>query len=73
MQKLDQRKTCTPRDASLVSGNCDLQLNKEETLSVAGSKTSSNNPEVNLLQHAGGLTAAVYVMSMEGCPLIPCK
>ena len=71
MQKLDQRNTCTPQDASLVLGNCDLQLNREETLSVAGSKTSSNNPEVNLLQHAGGLIAAVHVM--EGCPLMPCK
>ncbi len=71
MQKLDQRNTYTPRDASLVSGSCDLQLNREETLSVVDSKTSSNNPEVNLLQHAGGLTAIVYVM--EGCPLMPCK
>lgn len=73
MQKLDQRNTCTPRDASLVPGNCDLQLNREETLSVAGSKTSSNNPEVNLLQHAGGLKAAVYVISIDGNPLMPCK
>ena len=73
MQKLDERNTCTPRDASLVSGNCDLQLNREETLSVAGLKTSSNNPEVNLLQHAGGLTAAVYVISVDGKPLMPCK
>lgn len=62
MQKLDERNTYTPRNASLVPGNCDLQLNKEETLSVAGSKTSSNNPEVNLLQHAGGLTA-IYACS----------
>ena len=73
MQKLDERNTYTPRNASLVPGNCDLQLNKEETLSVAGSKTSSNNPEVNLLQHAGGLTAAVYVISIDGIPLMPCK
>ena len=73
MQKLDQRNTYTPQDASLVLGNCDLQLNREETLSVAGSKTSSNNPEVNLLQHAGGLTAAVHVISVDGKPLMPCK
>ena len=73
MQKLVERNTYTPGDASLVSGNCDLQLNREETLSVADSKTSSNNPEVNLLQHAGGLTAIVHVISVGGKPLMPCK
>jgi len=73
MQTLKQRtKRNTPRNASQVSGNCDLQLNKEEILSVADLKTCSNIPEVNLLQHAGGLKDVVYVISIEGKPLMPC-
>ena len=47
MQKLDERDTYTPMDAPLVRSNCDLPLNREETLSVSSLKTSSNNPEVD--------------------------
>lgn len=47
MQKLVGRDTYTPTDAPLVRGNCDLSLNREKTLSVAGLKTPSNNPEVD--------------------------
>lgn len=73
MQKLKQRtERNTPRNASQVSGNCDLQLNKEETLSVASLKTCSNNPEVNQSQHTARLKAIVYVISIEGKPLMPC-
>jgi hypothetical protein len=64
MQKLKQRKTYTPTNAPQVCSNCDLSLNKEETLSVAGSKTCFNNPEVDLPQHTGGLKAIVYVKSI---------
>ena len=53
-------------------GNCDLQLNKEETLSVANLKTCFNNPEVNLPQHTEGLKDVVYVISLEGKKLMPC-
>jgi hypothetical protein len=50
-----------------------LQLNKEETLSVASLKTCSNNLEVDQSQHAGRLKAVVYVLSITGNPLMPCK
>ena len=63
----------TPTDAPQVRGNCDLQLNREETLSVADSKTSLNNPEVDLSQHTGRLNVVVYVLSVDGLPLMPCK
>ena len=61
-------------NTSLVRGNCDLQLNKVERLSVADSKTSDNNLEVNLRQPTDGLKAKslVFVMSVEGNPLMPC-
>jgi len=49
VQKLDGRDTYTPTDAPLVRSNCDLLLNREETLSVAGLKTPSNNSEVDYL------------------------
>ncbi len=47
MQKLVGRDTYTPTDTPLVRSNCDLSLNREETLSVSGLKTPSNNPEVD--------------------------
>ncbi len=50
MQTLEERNICTPANAPLVHSNCDPSLNREETLSVAGLKTSSNNSEVDLLQ-----------------------
>lgn len=54
MQTLAQRKTYTPTDAPQAGGNCDLQLNREEILSVASSKTCANNPDVDLRQQVGG-------------------
>ena len=60
MQKLGSENINTPLDTSLVQCNCDLQLNKDQTLypelepSVASKKTSTNNLEVNLRQHSGG-------------------
>ncbi len=48
MQKLEERNTCTPTDIPHVSGNCDLSLNREETLSVSGLKTFSNNSDAAL-------------------------
>src|ERR1017187_5328097 len=74
MQKLRQRtlKANTPTDAPQVRGNCGLQLNREETLSVASSKTCLNNPEVDSLQHTGGLKDVVYVLSVDGQSLMPC-
>jgi hypothetical protein len=55
MQKLEERNTYTPTDIPQVSGNCDRILNKEETLSVSGLKTSSNNSDAALtaIEYAG--------------------
>jgi len=73
MQKLKQRrKTNTPTSASQARGNCDLQLNKDQSLSVASLKTCSNNPEVNLSQHTAKRKAIVYVIGIDGRPLMPC-
>ena len=74
MQKLKQRtKRNTPTNTPLVRGNCGLQLNREEILSVADLKTCSNNPEVDPTQHTGGLKAKVYVISITGEVLMPCS
>ncbi len=48
MQKLEERNTYTPMDVPQVRGNCDPALNVEETLSVLGLKTSSNNSDAAL-------------------------
>lgn len=72
MQKLSQRETYTPTDAPQVRSNCGLPLNKEETLSVAGLKTRDNNPEVDLSQHTAKFKTIVYVISIDGKPLMPC-
>ncbi|MDZ4071006.1 MAG: RNA-guided endonuclease IscB [Sediminibacterium sp.] len=74
MQQLAKRtKTNTPTDAPQVRSNCGLPLNKVETLSVANLKTSANNLDVDLHPHTGGLIAVVYVLSVEGLPLMPCS
>ena len=74
-QKLDRRDTYTPADAPQVRGNCDHALNREETLSVHGLKTPSNNPHVDLLSPVGGHKAdmPVFILNDDGKPLIPCK
>ncbi len=48
MQKLEERNTCTPTNIPHVRSNCGLPLNVEETLSVSGLKTSSNNSDAAL-------------------------
>jgi len=55
MQKLEERNTYTPLNTSLVQCNCDLELNKDENLSVQDLKTSYNNPEVNQAAKADAL------------------
>ena len=74
-QKLDRRNTYTPTDAPQVRGNCDHALNREETLSVYGLKTPSNNPDVDLLSPVGGHKAdmPVFILNDDGKTLIPCK
>lgn len=48
MQKLERRNTYTPTNIPHVRSNCDLSLNVEETLCVAGLKTFSNNSDAAL-------------------------
>jgi hypothetical protein len=45
MQKLGERNTYTPTDIPHIRSICGLPLNREETLSVSGLKTSSNKTE----------------------------
>ena len=74
MKKLSKRNTCTPTDASQVSCNCDRILNREETLSVSGSKTLDNRSEVNRSEHRKqDLRVPIYVLNMRGQPLMPTK
>ncbi len=42
MQQFEERNTYTPTNIPHVCSNCDLSLNVEETLCVAGLKTSLN-------------------------------
>lgn len=49
MQKLSKRNTYTPWNTPQVPCNCDLILNREETLSVLSSKTLDNNSDVDQL------------------------
>ncbi|WAM22653.1 MAG: RNA-guided endonuclease IscB (plasmid) [Candidatus Methanoperedens sp.] len=72
MQKLEERNTYTPADTPQVCSNCDLALNREETLSVSGLKTSSNNSEVDQLRkEKQDSRIPVYVLNMRGKPLMP--
>ena len=73
MQKLERRNTYTPTDAPQVRSNCDLVLNKEETLSVPNLKTLSNSSDVDKHKHTDGLKVKVYVLNKDGKPLMPCK
>ncbi len=77
MQQLEERNTniYTPTDIPHIRGNCGLVLNREETLSVSGLKTLSNNSDAALTAtgQAGQdlRVPAVYVLNIRGCPLMP--
>jgi hypothetical protein len=75
MQKLEQRNTYTPTNASQVCCNCDSGLNKDENLSIQSLKTCANNPDENHQQHKADsdlrVQNIVYVLSMRGNPLMP--
>jgi len=73
MQKLVGRDTYTPTDAPQVRSNCDLALNREETLSVSDLKTPANNPEVDYSSIQEALKAYVYVISKKKNALMPCS
>ena len=57
MQKLEERNTYIPTDIPHVRSNCGLALNVEETLSVPGLKTSSNNSDAAVLRTENILSA----------------
>ena len=69
-QKLDRRNTYTPADAPQVRSNCDHALNSPETDSVHGSKTLSNNPDVDL-PGMRGREPSGPVINMRNQPLMP--
>ena len=73
MQTLKLRNTYTPTDTSQVGSNCDLALNKEETLSVPDLKTNFIPSEVNQLRKEKQTSqeVLVYVLDMSGFPLMP--
>jgi hypothetical protein len=75
MQQLEGRNTYTPTDIPHIRSNCDLILNREETLSVSGLKTLSNTSDAALtaIGQAGQdlRVPAVYVQNMRGEPLMP--
>ena len=77
MQKLEIRNTYTPTNASQVRCNCDLELNKDQSLSVQDLKTVSNSPKVNHQQHIADqnlrVSDIVYVRNLRGVALMPCK
>ena len=70
-QKLVGRDTYTPADAPQVRSNCDHALNREDTLSVHGLKTPSNNPDVDLQSGMTGRDLRVPVINMRNRPLMP--
>lgn len=57
-QLIERRITNTPTDVPQVRSNCGLSLKRGETSSVAGLKTSLNNPDAaltSLRREKGGL------------------
>ena len=79
MQKLRERRlTNTSQGIPQALCNCGLPLNSPEGRdSMAGLKTSLNNPDAALTArgHAGQnpRVSAVYVLNKRGKPLMPCS
>ena len=71
MQQLGRRNTYTPTDASQVRSNCDLVLNREETLGVPDLKTLPNDPDENRQSGTIEQDLRVPVLNMRGEPLMP--
>lgn len=73
MQKLSLKLKNVPTDAPQVRSSTSLQLNRDQSLSVVDKVLDDNNVEVDLPQHTAGLKGTVYVISMDGERLMPCK
>lgn len=52
MQQFEERNTYTPTGIPHTRSNCDLPLNVEETLCVAGLKTSLNISDIRIAVRA---------------------
>jgi hypothetical protein len=72
MQKLGERNTYTPTDIPHIRGNCGLPLNREETLSVSGLKTSSNNSDAALSGFGSSETEPAGLRH-KNSPLFDCE
>jgi len=78
MQKFKGKLKNVPRNTSLVPCSTNLELNRDQSLSVSGglkdSKLTLNNPEVNQVQQTErSLKAKVFVLNKQGKPVMPCS
>jgi hypothetical protein len=78
MQTFKVKLKNVPTNASLVCSSTNLQLNKDQSLSVVdglkNNKLALNNLEVNRAQQTErSLKSKVFVLSKGGVPLMPCS
>jgi len=73
MQKLGERNTYTPTNASQVRSSVVVSLNREETLSEHDLKTCPNNLDGNQLSGKREQDLRVPVLNMRGKPLMPTR
>ena len=77
MQKFEAKFQNVPMDAPQVHSSTSTLLNRDQNLSEVSIVRTSNNLEVDLLQHKGeqGLRvpATAYVFNQRGRPLMPCS
>ena len=85
MQQFKEELKNVPRDTSLVPCSTNLELNRDQSLSVLDGKDNLekenlkgkltlNTPEVNPAQQTGrSLKAFVFVLNSQGLPLMPCS
>ena len=81
MQQFKVKLKNVPTDASQVCSSTNLQLNRDQSLSVVDglkdNKLALNNLEVNHQQHRAGqisrVSDIVYVLNQRNQPLMPCK
>jgi hypothetical protein len=74
-QKLSERETYTPKDVPQVLCSVAMPLNRDDSLSEHGLKTSDNILDVAQCQHTDSqnlrVSGIVYVLNMRGQPLMP--
>ncbi len=73
MQKLGERNTYTPTNASQVRSSVVVSLNREETLGEHDLKTCPNNLDGNQLSGKREQDLRVPVLNMRGKPLMPAR